>query len=507
MEQTLIAELKGGIPALVALVPAIAIIHFVCGRMGLRRLRLALSLVALAVSLLVFRRIAPTVAQPFAPYLWVATSFAGIYVMFKLAEVLLLDVFWRRAGRPRPPAIFRDVISTIVGGVVLVILVQVGLNVHVATLVITSAALSIFLGLALQQSVSDVFAGVALVVERPFEPGDWVKIGDRVGRVDEISWRAVRIQLLRLDDYLILPNSVIAKADIVNMSSPTRVHGNTIEVGVAYGHAPNRVREVMAASALEVAGVLARPAPLAEVLRFDTSSMAYRLTYWIDDFPQSLDIEAAVKAHLWYAFQRSGIQIPFPILQAYTQPLAEVQTAGDDARRVRVAALLRRVDFLTALKPEQVEEMAKGAPIALYPAGAFIVRKGATDDSLFVVASGRVELLAEPPDGGAPSPIGSREAGDYFGEMSLLTDAPRPFDIRAAEDAELVVLTREVMRSILVADPSVAERLSQTLSRHLAGSQKAIEQLAGRRPVPAAYQANTLLGNIRRVFGLVNIEP
>src|SRR5262249_19962883 len=341
-----------------------------------RRLRLALTLVALAVSLGVFRRMAPTIAQPFAPYLWVITNFAAFYFLFKLAEVLLLDVVWRRRNQPQPPVIFRDLLSTVFACVTLVILVQVGLSVHVAGLVITSAALSIFLGLALQQTVSDLFAGVALVMERPFMHGDWVRIGERVGRVEEISWRAVRIRLLRFEDYLIVPNSVIAKTDIVNMSSPTRVHGNTIEVGVAYGHAPNHVRDVMRASALEVPGVLPRPEPLAEIVSFEASSILYRVTYWIVDLPRTLDIEAAVRSQLWYAFQRTGIEIPFPILRAYTQPLTEVRAAADDARIARVATLLGRVDFMSVLDPQQVAAMAKSTAIVLYPAGAFVIRKG-----------------------------------------------------------------------------------------------------------------------------------
>jgi small-conductance mechanosensitive channel/CRP-like cAMP-binding protein len=501
VEHPLINELQGGIPAIVALVPAIALIRFVCGHLGLKRLRLALSLVALAVSLAVFERLAPGIAAPFRPYLWVIRTFAGIYLVFKLAEVLLLDVFWRRRGQAQPAGIFRDTLSTIFASVVLVILLQAGLNVHVAALVITSAALSIFLGLALQQTVSDLFAGIALVLERPFEPGDWVRVGDRVGLVEEISWRAVRIRLLRLDDYLIVPNSAIAKGDIVNMSSPTRVHGNTIEVGVAYEHPPNLVREVMVTSALDVPGVLRQPAPLAEVLRFDASSIAYRLTYWIDDFPTSLDIESEVRAHLWYAFQRAGIRIPFPILHAYTRPLGEVETGQAAMRQERVAGLLRRVDFLAALKPEQLDELATRALVALYPAGAMVTRKGDAGDSLFIVASGRLEVLGAPPGGGAPCPVGSRDVGDYFGEMALLTGEPRLFDVRAAVDAELVVLTRDVIRPILIADTSVAERLSEALTRHRAGSQQAMERLADRRPA-AADQTSTLLGNIRRAFGL-----
>jgi len=259
---------------------------------------------------------------------------------------------------------------------------------------------------------------------------------------------------------------------------------------------------VMARSALEVAGVLARPAPLAEIARFDASAIAYRLTYWIDDFPRSLDIESAVRGHLWYALQRAGLQIPFPILHAYTEPLAHAEALADGQRRGRVTALLGRVDFLSALKSEEIDVLARHAPIVLHPAGGVIVRKGEPGDSLLVVASGRADLMGDPIDGHAMS-VATREVGDYFGEMSLLTGAPRPFDVRAAEDTELVVLTREVMRPILVADPSVAERLSKALDRHLAGIREALPVLATAHHAAAGPDPQaTLLGNIRRVFGL-----
>jgi CRP-like cAMP-binding protein len=330
-----------------------------------------------------------------------------------------------------------------------------------------------------------------------------VRIGDRVGRVEEISWRAVRIRLQRVDDYLILPNSVIAKADIVNMSSPTRLHGDTIEVGVAYAHQPNRVREIMVATALDVGGVLPRPVPVAELLRFDASSIAYRLTYWIDDMPRSLEIESDVRGHLWYAFQRAGIVMPFPTVHEYTESLADARAAEDDARRARVAALLRQVEFLKALRPEQIDALAAAAPIVLYPAGATIVRKGARGDSLMIVASGRVELLAAQPGGGPLYAVGTREAGDFFGEMCLLTDELRPLDVRAVQDAELIVLTRGVMRPLFAQDPAVAERLSQALTVHLAKSNEGMEHLLAGARAAAGVPAATLLTTIRRVFGLV----
>ena len=507
MERTLIDELWGGIPALAALVPAVLVIHVVCRRPSLRRLRLALSLLALAVSLIVFRRLAPTVAAPIRSYLWLVTSFAGIYFLFKLGEVLLLDVFLRRRGQRPPPGIFRDIISTIFAGVVLVMLLQAGLGVHVAALVVTSAAVSIFLGLALQQTISDLFAGLAIMIERPFAPGDWVKINDYVGRIQEVSWRAVKIQLLRTEDYVIVPNSVAAKAEIVNMSAPTALHGHTIEVGAAYRHAPGEVSRALVAAAAGVPGVQRMPPPCAELVGFADSAMTYRLTFWIDDYGRIEDIAAQVRSEIWYAFQRNSIEIPYPTRHNYTRPLAEAEETRRHADVARLAALFARVDFLSALGAEDLSRIAETAEIRPYGQGSVVVRRGDAGDSLFVVASGRLEILDEPVDGRPARAIGAREIGDYVGEMSLLTGAPRPATVRAVEETELAVLTREVLRPILVADPKAAERLSNTLSVHNAAHQEAVHRLAAAESAPRAgeYRARTLLGNIQRFFKLMDV--
>ena len=115
-------------------------------------------------------------------------------------------------------------------------------GVDVAALVATSAALSIVLGLALQETLANLFAGLALMLERPFEPGDWIQMGDLIGQVQQVSWRAVRLKLIRQEDYLVVPNSVVAKSEIVNMSQPRPVHGHAIEISAPYAEPPDRVR-------------------------------------------------------------------------------------------------------------------------------------------------------------------------------------------------------------------------------------------------------------------------
>lgn len=503
MRETLIDILRGGVPALGAFLIAVFLVRVLCRRSVLRRLTLALSLCALAGSVALFRWLVPTTADRIGPFAQFLFLFVLAYTTFKVVEVLVLDVLPIRRGRVPPPAILRDIVAALFAGVILVLLLRASFGVDVTALVATSAALSIVLGLALQETLSNLFAGLALMIERPFESGDWVRIGDRIGTVKEVSWRAIKIQILNQEDYLIIPNSVAGKSEIVNMSQPTPLHGQSVEVGVVYGEPPNRVRQVLIDAALEVSRVLRAPAPRVEPIRFDNFAIVYRLTFWVNDFAHLLEIEGDVLSHIWYAFRRQDIKIPFPVQDVYLRDATQLAT-GERRREVeRVAFLLRGVDFLEALTQEQLERLAGGVQIAPFPRGLAVVKQGDAGDSLFVIASGRVEVFVQPPGGGPERVLAVIEAGNYFGEMSLLTGAPRSATIRTLEDTELLVLTRDALRPVLLSDPAAAERLSQTLAKRQAEREDVIHRVATPARGPDTDLAGLLLGGIRRFFGLI----
>ena len=492
--------LRGGVPALALLAVAAVVIHALCRRAPLRRLGLALNLAALAASLELFHYLVWG-TDWLAPYAHALSLFAALYTAFKIGEVVVCDVVTVRRGGTPPPSILRDVASAVFAALVLVLLLRAALGVDVTALIATSAALSIVLGLAMQETLSNLFAGLALMIERPFEPGDWVRFGDRVGRVTEVSWRAVKLKLIRQEDYLVIPNSVVAKHEIVNLSQPTPLHGQTLDVPVVLTESPNRVRQALIEAALQVDGVLSDPLPRAGVLRFEPGAVVYRLTYWIQDFSRAMDIEGQVPAHVWYAFRRAGVRIPFPVSDVRWHDAALTEAGERQGELDRLARLLRGVDFLAALTPEELERLAAGARLAPYPAGMIVVREGDAGDSLFVIASGRIEISARSAVGRGDRVLAVLGAGDYFGEMSLLTGAPRSATCRSLEDAELLILTADTLRPLLVHDPAAAERLSQAMARRKVEDEELVPVVAARIPAPADLP-HVLLDRIRHFFGL-----
>src|SRR5580700_3681480 len=124
-------------------------------------------------------------------------------------------------------------------------LVTFVLNFPVQGVLVTSGAVAVVLGLALQSSLGDVFYGIVLSLGKPYGRGDTIKIDDGAeGVVLEMNWRATH--LLTSDrDVVIIPNSVIAKSKIINTSFPSRLHGTTITVPLAANTSPSMAMQVL----------------------------------------------------------------------------------------------------------------------------------------------------------------------------------------------------------------------------------------------------------------------
>ena len=87
-------------------------------------------------------------------------------------------------------------------------------------LLTTSAVGAVVVGFALQDTLGNLFAGLAIQIEKPFRVGHWIQVGDREGQVQEITWRATKLRT-KDGQFLIVPNSVISKEPILNYSEPT----------------------------------------------------------------------------------------------------------------------------------------------------------------------------------------------------------------------------------------------------------------------------------------------
>jgi small-conductance mechanosensitive channel len=386
----------------------------------------------------------------------------GMLAVLLIGSMLFVDFVLVGRLKFEIPNILRDVTIMVLFfvGAMLILIYQTDLD--VAGLFTTSAVLSVIIGLALQDTLGNVFSGLSLQTERSFKVGDWVRFGEMEGVITDISWRATILRT-RANDLVVIPNSLISKDVVVNYSAPTRVHAVLAEVGVHYRHPPADVRRAIEEAADQTLAVLRMPRVHVRTKRFDDFAIAYEIKYWIKDYAELEEIKNAFMTRVWYSFNRHGIEIPYPIRSLYMHTITE-ETEKAAAREAedRIFEQLREVPLFDPLTDQETRSLASRARVERYFTGEIVMRQGQAGDSLYIIdegsvgvavsADGRSEKLAEL----GPSAI--------IGEMALMTGAERTATVTATVPTQFVVIDREAFRKTLLQNPQIADQISELLS-------------------------------------------
>jgi small-conductance mechanosensitive channel/CRP-like cAMP-binding protein len=315
----------------------------------------------------------------------------------------------------------------------------------------TTAVGAVVLGFALQDTLGNLFAGLAIQIEKPFRVGDWVTISGQEGIVREISWRATRV-LTKCGNFVVVPNSVISKETITNYSVPTRQMRLQVDVGVSYDVPPNFVKAVIADVLTNASQLSALRSPEVRIADFAASAITYRVYFWVDDFDPDDRVPDEVRSYIYYALRRNNITIPYPIQIEMSREeggMAPPEPAVDPNILARVPL------FATLTSSERGELLAVGRNV-MYARGEAIVKQGQAGQSLFVIRSGEAVVTLA----GTQGEVARLRSGDVFGEMSLLTGEPRTASVTAATDCDLLEIDAEGFRRVVLANPSVLERIT-----------------------------------------------
>jgi len=323
----------------------------------------------------------------------------------------------------------------------------------------TSAVGAVVVGFALQDTLGNMFSGLALQVEKPFRVGHWVSVGAFEGQVTEVTWRATKLRT-KAGNQVVLPNAFISKEAIINYSEPAAPTRLEVVVGVSYDVPPAQTKTALVEALANAPLVLASPPPEVLVDDFAASSVNYRMRFWIDDFARDSLARDQVRSASYNALKRHGLEIPFPMQVQYHRQ-AWVEPPAD--RIARFDRILGAVSLFEALPSDLRAALAGRAREQVFGPGEAIVRQGAAGDSMFAVADGRARVIDV--SGGVVAEFG---AGDYFGEMSMLTGQPRSATVLAEGECRVLELTAESLRAIALEHPELLQRLSVVVAERRA---------------------------------------
>jgi small-conductance mechanosensitive channel len=427
-------------------------------------------------------------ARVSAPVREQATTIAPLFALYGLinAIVALLVNPWREDRVPdRFPNIVQDAIVIGLFGLAATILVG-------ERLLTTTAVGAVVVGLALQDTLGNLFAGLAIQVEKPFKVGHWVNVAGNDGLVSEITWRATKLRT-KAGNLVVVPNSMLARDQITNYSEPTEDVRLEVEVGVAYATPPNRVKHViLGALAGEPLLEASRPAEVL-LVDFSSSSITYRVRVWTRHFAADELVRDRVRSLIYYAFRRADITIPFPI--------RVLMRGSTEARQERVAAeALDRVALFEPLEAAQRAELARGARAGVYAGGEAIVRQGDAGASMFVILAGEAVVTVGTPHGARE--VSRLGPGSVFGEMSLLTGERRTATVTASGDCEVIEITADTFRRSILEHPAALERVAAMVASRAA--ELAAVREAGGAPETAPEPPRSFLARVRRFLRLTN---
>lgn len=184
-----------------------------------------------------------------------------------------------------------------------------GLN--LSSLAVVVGALSVGIGLGLQNIVSNFVSGIILLIERPIKEGDWIEVSGKTGIVRKIAVRSTRIETFDRHD-VIVPNLDLISGTVTNFTLTTPTGRLVLPIGIAYGSDVEQARDIILGCSQAHRSVLTEPEPSVLFVNLGDSALEFQLTCFVDDESRSGTIRSDLLFAIHADLQKAGIEIPFP---------------------------------------------------------------------------------------------------------------------------------------------------------------------------------------------------
>ena len=404
----------------------------------------------------------PLLFEPFGdirPFLAEGLHFLGLVALIifvaRVVDAFVFDVVMSRRRNVIAPQLLRQIFAIVTYVLLFLSALKVIFDVDVRTALTGGAVLAAVVGLALQDTLGNLFSGIALHMEGAFDVGDVVHSGEYIGVVESVSWRATRMRGFN-NQMIILPNSVIAR-ERLEVFPQANLNARVLQLGVDYNIPPATVIGIVSQAAAHVDGVARELPCFARVATFADSSVIYEIKYHTRDFAQRDRIDADIRKAVWYALYRNKIAFATPVraFQNYTPPEVRQNVSPE-----QVLARLGEVDILSPLTETARQTIAAVTRVHFYSKGETILRHGAAGDSMFVVHTGTASVrLPDDSDDGLHE-VAQLGPGTLFGEMALLTGETRTADVVALTDVTALEIGKDSLQPILSDNPDLVEAIT-----------------------------------------------
>lgn len=420
--------------------------------------------------------------------------FALVVVIVRLLNTLVFSLALKNARSYELSGLISSVINIIIYIVSFFLIFQTQFpDVNISAIFTTSTIIAVVIGLALQDTLGNLFSGFAIQADQPFQIGDVVTIPNKgMGVIESISWRGVKLRTFQ-NKLLVISNSVLGK-EAIEVAPRDNLNARIVHFNTIYSNSPAKTTKVINEAVRQVENVSPKKRPVVRIRNFGNDSLEWEIKYWAEDYTRFNDTDAAIRQNIWYAFQRENLQFAFPTRTVYMHTEEPEQAFAEHPNQI--SDRLNNIPIFSPLSPEEVESLSNSSAIRVFAPNESIVRKGQKGTSMFVIHRGNVNITIN--DGGRQQVVGSLHDGDFFGEMGLFTGEERTADVVAETETKVIEIRSFCLKPILENNPELVKSISEIIESRRAELDK---QFSEKKHSKSSVDSG-VVNSIRKFFGL-----
>lgn len=435
---------------------------------------------------------------------------SGAFLFNRIMNVVIWDKLIARMIGASVPRLIKDLFATLIVVVGITIIVGVIFRKSVTGIWVTSSTIGFILGFALRSLILDVFTGLAINIDGSYKINDWIHVHSRntveyIGCIVEMNWRTIRLKTTE-NNVVVVPNSIMGQSVVSNFSVPDALSRFELFFHLDFSILSERAVRVLLAGvngAIGYKGIEDHPEPTVKINQVTDKGVEYMVRYWI--YPAKTSPSRArhvVTQSILHSLSTAGISLAYPKQDVFysRMPARDLDAQSKEGKR----KILSSIELFRNIRPEALNILTESLKIVTFNASEKVIKIGEKGSSMFVIIEGFLDVYVYNETEKREVKIGNNSAGEFFGEMALLTGQPRSATVIAVTDVIAYEITRENMMPLVNSYPEILETISQVVAERQVREQYFLEH-TNKQELTKETQNLTeeILARIVNFFGLV----
>ncbi len=385
-------------------------------------------------------------------------TFLFIFIIVRIVAYILIDLSLKKSLNISK--LFSDIFKGVLYFIAFMYLLKEN-GVSVTSIFTTSAILTAVIGLALQNTLNDIVAGIIITTENTLSIGDWIEYEGKIGQITQSSWRYIKFMSLENELYII-PNRDITKNSVKILSTESSKAYFRVSFGVTYDNMPNKVMEITKTALKDVEGIKNVSMFL---MSYGDFAVNYDIKFLVEDISKVNIKRSEILTVIFYVFKRNNIEIPIPRYDIFFREYKQqnISTIKDD---------LSLIELFNGFDENILDYLSKEVIIDEYAKSEIILSQNTENDTFFYIKKGSAEVIVN------NNSIAELKEKQFFGEMSLMTGDLTTAAIKAVEDVVVYKIKKHIFHHIFKNNKKVIDSISEAITNRklqLANLNKTIE--------------------------------